>query len=218
MPRVRLDGVAAFSLGLATAGCVVNERLLEVPETREAVLLLVSTEMPAPIDSISRHAWFAMRRRGESHFSRVEFGGFGSGPFGGVADERLHAAWQGAEAEHAIDCLKEHASEYRRPISDGYLPWPGPNSNTFVDRLLRECNLHADLPATAIGKDYRGVVGVSATSGGTGVQLETPLAGIRLGLTEGVELHLLVFALGIDFWPPALIVPFGSGRLGFDDR
>jgi hypothetical protein len=210
--------VTGCAWALLAGGCVINERPLEVPETREAVLLLVSTEMPAPIDTISRHAWFAMRRRGESRFSRVELGGFGNGPFGGVGDERLHAVWQGAEAEQAIDCLKEHASDYREPIQDGYLPWPGPNSNTFVDRLLRECDLHADLPSTAIGKDYRGIVGVSTTSGGTGVQLETPIAGLRLGFTEGVEIHLLVFALGVDFWPPALIVPFGSGRLGFDDR
>ncbi len=140
------------------------------------------------------------------------------GPFDGVANERLHAVWVGPEAERAIHCLRENKAAYLQPVHDGYLPWPGPNSNTLVDQLLRKCDLHADLPATAIGKDYRGVIGASTTSGGTGVQLETPLAGLRLGITEGVELHLFAFALGIDFWPPAVIVPFGAGRVGFDDR
>ena len=62
------------------------------------------------------------------------------------------------------------------------------------------------------------MVGVSWTSGGTGVELETPVAGVRLGLTEGVVVQILGISLGIDFWPPALIVPLGPGRLGFDDR
>ena len=36
-----------------------------------------------------------------------------------------------------------------------YLMWPGPNSNTYVDAMLRSCHLHVDLPATAVGKDHR---------------------------------------------------------------
>jgi hypothetical protein len=75
-----------------------------------------------------------------------------------------------------------------------------------------------DLPAPSIGKDYRGVFGVSGTSGGTGVQLETPLVGAKVGLTEGIEAHVLGMALGVDVWPPALIVPVEHGRVGFADR
>ena len=124
--------------------------------------------------------------------------------------------WRGARAERGIACLREHQSEYRPGRK--YLPWPGPNSNTFVDSLLRRCRLRADLPATAIGKDYRGLVGVSRTSGGTGVQFESPVAGFKIGLKEGIEVHFFALVFGIDLWPPALIVPFGPGRLGFDDR
>jgi hypothetical protein len=179
--------------------------------------MLVTTEMPVPIDVVSRHAWLVYRKRNDPRFRRVELGGFGTGPFEGVGDERLHAVWVGEEAEQAMACLEEHAQSFHDEISEGYLPWPGPNSNTYIDRLLRECDLHADLPATAIGRDYRGIVGASLTSGGTGAQVETPLAGLRMGLKEGVEVHLFVFALGVDVWPPALIVPLGPGRLGFED-
>ncbi len=210
--------VLLFVCGFLIASCVVHARPLEVPETRKAVLLLVSTEMPAPIDTIARHAWFAMRGEGEARFRRVEYGDFGHGPFTGISDERLHAVWLGEEAEQAIACLAAHAHNYEQPIDRRYLAWPGPNSNTFVDQLLRRCGLTVDLPATAIGKDYRGVMGASRTSGGTGIQLETPLLGMRVGLKEGIELHLFGFALGIDFWPPALIVPLGPGRFGFEDR
>ena len=84
--------------------------------------------------------------------------------------------------------------------------------------LLRECDIPASLSSTAIGKDYRGLIGAGVTSEGTGVQLETPIIGLKLGLKEGVEVHILGLSLGIDLWPPAIIVPIGEGRIGFGDR
>ena len=96
--------------------------------------------------------------------------------------------------------------------------YPGPNSNTFGDRILRKCNLHASLPATSIGKDWRGWIGAGVTSEGTGVQLETPLLGVKIGLKEGIEIHVIGLSIGVDLWPPAIILPLGPGRLGFADR
>jgi hypothetical protein len=46
--------------------------------------------------------------------------------------------------------------------------WPGPNNNTYIDFMLRECAIHVDLPPTCAGKDYRSWLGASFTSGGTG--------------------------------------------------
>jgi hypothetical protein len=86
------------------------------------------------------------------------------------------------------------------------------HESSEVGRLI-----HVDLPPTCVGKDHRSLLGMSFTSGGTGIQLESPVLGVRLGLTEGIELHVLALTLGVDFWPPALLVPFGEGRLGFDD-
>src|SRR5262249_32966398 len=81
----------------------------------------------------------------------------------------------------------------------------------------RACDIHVELPATAIGRDYRGVIGASVTSAGTGVQLETWVAGAKLGLEEGVELHFLDLALGVHLWPPGITVPVNPGRIGVDD-
>ncbi len=53
--------------------------------------------------------------------------------------------------------------------------------------VLRTCKLSASLPATAIGKDWRGLFGAGITSERTGVQVETPIIGVKLGLKEGVE-------------------------------
>ena len=199
-----------------SSGCVFNKRALKAPEGNDAAILLASVSMPEPISNIARHAWLAVRVDGTEQWHRIEVGGFGAGPLSADGDVRLHAIWRGAKAAKAIPCLQQHA-DAAHPHGK-YLPWPGPNSNTFVDRLLRKCGLRADLPGTSIGKDYRGLIGVSWTSGGTGFQIETPIAGIRLGLTEGIEIHLFALAFGIDLWPPAIIVPFGPGRIGFDDR
>jgi hypothetical protein len=135
---------------------------------------------------------------------------------GGGGDVRIHGVWRGRRAERMIACIRRAGPRY--PHRARYLGFPGPNSNTFVDWLMRRCGLRANLAAGSIGKDYRGAIGLSFTSGGTGVQIETPLVGLRLGLTEGIELHLLGLAIGVDWWPPALIVPVGPGRIGFDDR
>ena len=204
---------AAGAAALVAGGCVWNARPpVEPQQPAEAVVLLESTTMPQPIRRIARHAFFLVKPAGAPGWTSVEFG------FVPRNDVRLHAVWRGAEAERAIACLHEHAPALDEEIGARYLPWPGPNSNTFVDRLLRLCSLHADLPATAIGKDYRGLIGASFTSGGTGLQLETPIFGLRIGLTEGIELHLFALAFGVDWWPPALIVPIDPGRVGFDDR
>lgn len=200
---------------LALGGCVILQRPVAVPGGDDAAIVLASTAMPEPISEVGRHAWFAVRDRGTTAWDRIEYGGFGPGPLDGVADVRVHAVWRGAVAEAGIACLRAHRD---RAMPRPYLMVPGPNSNTFVDRLLRWCHLHADLPATAVGKDFRGLIGVSRTTGGTGVQFETPLVGVKLGLKEGLEVHLLSLAFGIDLWPPAILLPFGPGRLGFDDR
>ena len=220
MRRWSVCTVTVVALSALASGCVIMKRDLKLPGGDGAAILLVSGAMPPPISDVGRHSWFAVRRKGDSKFRRIEFGGGPSDPFGdfGGGDVRLHAVWTGTQAEKGIACIIENAEKPMRHIRKEYWPWPGPNSNTFIDILLRKCNLHADLPATAIGADYRGKLGASWTSGGTGFQIESTIVGIKLGLTEGIQIHILGLAIGIDFWPPAIIVPVGPGRIGFDDR
>jgi hypothetical protein len=130
----------------------------------------------------------------------------------GAAPE-LYADLRGAQAEPLVGRIDAAARSY--PFAGEYRAWPGPNSNTFTAWITRQVpELRADLPPTAIGKDYlRGRVFASAPSG-RGVQLS--LAGL-LGLTastvEGLELNLLGLTFGVDPWPPALKLPL-AGRLG----
>lgn len=214
----------ALSLGALLSGCVVNQRPVATPPANgQAVVLVASGLMPPPLDDVARHAWFSVRRRGQPGWSNFElWGDTGETPLGdplfdhGGGGVMIHAAFSGEEAERTIRCLERETPGWDE--AHDYIPIPGPNSNTYVETMLRRCDIPATLPATAIGRDHRGIAGASLTSEGTGVQLETPVVGAKLGLKEGVELHFFSFAIGVDLWPPALIVPLGPGRLGFDDR
>ena len=39
---------------------------------------------------------------------------------------------------------------------------------------------------------------------------------MKLGLKDGLEIHILCLTVGVDIWPPAIETPFG--RLGFPER
>jgi len=219
----------ALVIALGTAGCVIFRRKVELPAGDAPAVLLLSGPLREPVAQIARHSWFAVRGQGETEWERWEVWNHGDETWGLVARRRgrpldwslggraaLHAVWRGPRAQRAIECLRRESPRY--PYRNDYLPWPGPNSNTYVDYMLRTCLLDAELPATAVGKDYRGIVGASWTAGQTGAQIETPLVGVKIGFTEGVQVHLFALTIGVDWWPPALLVPFGEGRIGFDDR
>jgi hypothetical protein len=129
----------------------------------------------------------------------------------GGAEPWIDREWHGADAERIATALAATGYPYARE----YLAWPGPNCNTYTAWVLRQANVGADLPPRAVGKDYLGLAGAARTTTGTGFQLETPLLGLKLGLRDGVELHVLEATFGLDVLPPAIKTPFG--RVGFDE-
>jgi len=130
----------------------------------------------------------------------------------GNAPELL-AEKRGAEAEALIPRIDKAARSY--PYGDEYSAWPGPNSNTFTAWVTREVpELRADLPPTAIGKDYLGNSVFAAAPSGSGGQFSVVgVLGVTVSTVEGLELNLLGLTFGIDPWPPALKLPL-LGRLG----
>lgn len=214
-----------FAALLAT-GCVVHRLPLALPARSTPYVAVLSGEMPEPITPIARHAWIIANAAKSPQLRRYELLGSASArstddPFDyfGEGDVAVHGILRRstADVEKIMACLEAETPRYNTEHPT-YFPMPGPNSNTYVDQMLRRCGIPVELPATAIGKDYRGILGVSVTSGGTGLQLETWLGGVKIGLKEGVEIHFLGLALGVDLYPPALIVPVNPGRIGFDDR
>jgi hypothetical protein len=206
-------------VGLAVVGCAVPRAPAALPPTSEGYVAVFSGEMPGGLSQVARHAWIVVNVPGKG-LRRFELGGGGGGdPFDyfGRGEVAVHGVirYEPAELERKMSCLRREQRAYREQYPQ-YFAIPGPNSNTIVDYLLRHCDIHVELPATAIGRDYRGLIGASVTSRGTGVQLETWPLGVKLGIEEGVELHLLDMAWGLHFWPPGITVPVNPGRVGFD--
>ncbi len=204
------------------AGCTLFPRSLRMPDNSETTVALFSGGLGHPMEGIARHPWFAVRHKGEQEWQLYEVGGAGSlaeaSKNGVYIDPVLHGLWRGEEGERAAACVEKVGPEVKRYIEGHYVFYPGPNSNTFGDVVLRRCKLAASLPATSIGKDWRGLIGAGISSERTGVQIETPLVGLKVGLKEGVEVHVIGLSIGFDLWPPAIILPLGPGRLGFADR
>jgi hypothetical protein len=125
---------------------------------------------------------------------------------------------RGDAAAKAIPKILDAVVSY--PYPNEYNVWPGPNSNTFVAHIGRQVpELRMDLPATAIGKDYpvNGSI-LDRTPSGTGYQVSMlGVLGVAMSREEGFEVNLLGFNFGIDFYRPALKLPF-IGRLGVGEN
>lgn len=205
----------------ACASCVVAPRPLVAPPNDQTTIVLMTGVLGPPLNDIARHPWLAVRLKDETTWHVYEVGGGGTeedpitthAPYEELI---LHEVWRGDE--EAAACVMREGPIVTDEIERHYIFYPGPNSNTFGDVVLRRCKLGASLPSTSVGKDWRGVFGAGLTSERTGVQIETPVLGFKIGLKEGIEIHFLGLSIGIDFWPPALIVPLGPGRIGFADR
>jgi len=130
----------------------------------------------------------------------------------------LIAELKGEEAEQAIPKIRQAVASY--PYANEYKVWPGPNSNTFMAFIGRHVpELRMDLPANAIGKDYpiNGSL-LDRTPSGTGYQISMlGVLGVAMGREEGLEVNLLGLNFGVDFFRPALRLPF-IGRLGIGEN
>ena len=70
--------------------------------------------------------------------------GVGNGP------SRLIQQWVGDDALSIVEKIESSPSKY--PFIEKYRYWPGPNSNTFAQWILRE---KMELGVRAIGKSFR---------------------------------------------------------------
>jgi uncharacterized protein DUF3750 len=164
------------------------------------------------------HTWIAVKRTGATHFTVHEVNGHRLRRTGSVlvtSDRAPDGYWygnrpellkdiRGAGVDELIDRIEKSVQAY--PYPGTYHVWPGPNSNTFTAFVLRHNpELRVDLPPTAIGKDYLGIMPVARTPSGTGGQFSLfGLAGVAAGIEEGVEVNLLGLTLGLD--PKSLAV------------
>lgn len=174
------------------------------------------------------HPWIIYKRKGEIAYTRYDVVGWRApqvvqrnyavpdGLWYGSTPELL-VDHRGDGVESMIDDIEAAVANY--PYADRYLSYPGPNSNTFLAHIGRQVPaLKLDLPANAIGKDYRPLTSsIGLSSSGSGLQISLlGLLGVSVGVQEGLEFNLLGLNFGIDLNAPALRLPFW-GRLGFKD-
>ncbi|MBC6453161.1 MAG: DUF3750 domain-containing protein [Hormoscilla sp. SP5CHS1] len=142
---------------------------------------------------------------GHLHFNLMHpLSGVGGGP------SFMVQRWSGEAAEKFIAAIHKHAENY---ISrNRYLVWLGPNSNTYIARIINYAGVHASLPGTAIGKDWEGIFNFKFSLDPWRLIFQTPLIGVKISLTEDLELNLLGGTiLGINFRFQELKFPLGRG-------
>jgi hypothetical protein len=180
------------------------------------------------------HTWIAVKPTRAERFTVYEVLGFRlyrGGDTAVVARERApDGYWFGNRPELLSDLRGDgvddvihriEAAVASYPYPGTYHVWPGPNSNTFVAHVLRAVpELRVDLPSTAIGKDYLGIKSFGVTPSGTGGQVSLfGLAGILVGVEEGLEINLLGLTFGINPKRLALKLPIiGTLRPGGDAK
>jgi hypothetical protein len=180
--------------------------------THEAVVQVYAARALSWRGYFAVHPWIAVKRSGERTFTVYEVNGWRLGRMGSsvLASNRppdgrwfgnrpaLLADRRGAGVDELIDRIEAAVASY--PWRGAYHVWPGPNSNTFIAHVLRAApQLRVNLPPTAIGKDYLGALPIAKLPSGTGVQLNVlGLAGVAVGLEEGIEVNLLGLTFGID--------------------
>lgn len=200
--------------------------------TQEAVIQVYAAQAVSWRGVVAVHTWIAVKPSGAPRYTRYEVVGFGvangapsvridrMGPdnywFG--ARPELLLDRRGARADAMIEKVRAAVASYPYPTT--YRAWPGPNSNTFTAYVARQVpELGLGLPANAIGKDFLpGGALVGKAPSGTGFQLSVyGLAGILVGVREGIEINVLGLTTGIDAAVPALKLP-AIGRIGFRPR
>jgi hypothetical protein len=171
------------------------------------------------------HSWIVVKREGATSYTRYDVVGWGTPlrtnmrpPDGRWYGNRptIIADLRGPDAAALIPAIERAVATYPHRDWGDYRAWPGPNSNTFVQEVLRAVpQAGIVLPPHAIGKDFRADGSwVGLTASGTGVELALRgLFGVKLGWVEGVEVNVLGAVAGLDIRRPALKLP-GFGRIG----
>ncbi len=171
------------------------------------------------------HTWIVLKDRDATNYSRYDYTAWGDpirtnsfvpdGRWFGSVPETV-VAIDGEQAALLIPKIQSVIQTYKFRAYGDYSPWPGPNSNTFVQAVLDAVpELNAVLPPTAIGKDYpyEGEwIGMTASRTGVYGSLGGYL-GLTIGWIEGIELNFFGAVLGVDLRRPALKLP-GIGRIG----
>jgi len=200
----------------------------DLANTPEAVVQVYAARTYGWRGAFGVHTWIAVKPSLAKHYTVYEVIGWRAYRGGSAVaihrrppdarwfgnDPEIIAQARGTDVDDLIRRIDAAALTY--PYAREYRVWPGPNSNTFIAHVLRAVpELSADLPPTAIGKDYlTDGHPFARTPSGSGVQFSLfGLFGVMAGVEEGIEVNILGFTFGVDPLDLALKLP-AVGRLG----
>ena len=196
-------------------------------DDNDAIIQVYAARTRGTKKALAVHTWIATKRTGADAYMISQIFGWRLGSRGtaldrgpGIPDKswarnapELLLDLRGQDVERLIDKVEVAINTY--PWKDEYTAWPGPNSNTFLAWIgLQVPELQLDLPATAIGKDWRPLSETFGKSvSGTGVQASLyGLLGITAAFEEGLEINILGLSIELDLFDLGLELP-GIGRV-----
>ena len=194
--------------------------------SREAAVYVLAARTGGLKGALSEHSWIVVKEAGAEAYERWDKVGWGSPirhnayPADGrwySNPPRLVLERRGAAAEAIIPAVRHAIGTYPYAMRGGYHIFPGPNSNTFVEHVLRSVpGMRAMLPPAAIGRDFPSdgrLVALDRDRGNLRLSL-FGYAGLSVGATAGFEINLLGLVAGIDPARLAVKVPaFGTYSL-----
>lgn len=201
---------------LVCAGAVSCQQSVVNPESTVVVKdVRIPREMPW-YSRFASHSFVEYRETPSSSWRRIEIVNKNSG----IVHEEISAEEAGASkrwgnpihlvSQSKVDGVKvaRQMEKIAKSYDDSlYRPWPGPNSNTFTERIMREVDgVSGVLEHNGVGKDHGIYFG--RTTGRTGLEFHATFMGLAVGLKEGVEVNLMGLTMGVGIWPPSIKIPF----------
>ena len=215
-------------LGLSS---IENLELSSNHDSDHATLRVYAARTWGPKGIFAVHSWIAMKKEHSEKFEVVQVIGWRQDALGNVLFRETNVpidSWWGNEATLLLDLHgpevasiidKVDAAIMTYPWKQEYTLYPGPNSNTFTAWIgLQVPEMGLDLPATAIGKDWRPLAhSLGPSASGTGIQASLyGLLGTSVGSEEGLELNILGLNFELDLLDMALELPlFGRYEAGY---
>ncbi len=192
-------------------------------QEREASIRVMAARTGGLKGAVSVHTWLVLKGKNASGYDRYDVVGWGNPvrrnafPPDGRWYSNVPVAifeLKGVEAERLLPKLEASISDYQWSEQGTYRIFPGPNSNTFVATVLASVpELKVDMPPTAIGRDFPNGSWISRAPGGGIRATLGGIAGMTIGLREGIQVNLVGLVAGIRFHNPAILIP-GFGALG----